>query len=429
MPINAFSAMAAAKGAAAAAIGFLLVLAGCSGPQGPQDAASLPMRVAGAPEPPRTAQSLDEAVLSMTVALFDRARIAPPEGPGGYSLVVDPLIDRATGEQSATTRRMEQRIGAVVRERYPEFRLRPFNTAALEERPLILLGSITGVDGAGIIPPAREPRPQTYRIWAVLGDLRTGKVVAHETAWVRGPEIDTTPAPFYADSPAWTSDGVTAAYLRTCAGNPGDPIDPAYLAALEAQALISDGTRAYEEGNYPMALASYDAASRRPGGDQLRVRNGLYLSNRALGRRREAEEAFGAVVDHGLDRGKLAVKFLFQPGTTRFAPSRDISGDYPMWIRQIARRAAPRDVCLAITGHASPTGASSVNQRLSAGRAEAVRSGLVAERAVLRPRTEAAGLGASRPLIGTGKDDVTDALDRRVEFEPSACPMRVADRL
>jgi hypothetical protein len=432
MPTASFSVKAAIKASRPAWLAAaLLLLNACGGGAAPRaDAtAPLPMRVADAPKPPTAAQGLDEAVASMTVALLDRAQVEPPGPDGHYNLVVDPLIDRATGEQSVTTRSMERRIGTVLRDRYPDIRVQPFSTASLADKPLILLGAITPVADAGVVPPTSEPQPRFYRIWAVLGDLRTGKVVSHETAWVRAEEVDTTPARFFGDSPAWTAEGITAAYLKTCAGNAGDPIDPAYLAALEAQALIAEGTSAYERGDFAMALNAYAGAARRPGGDQLRTRNGLYLSNRALGRGRAAEAAFGEVVDYGLDHGRLGVKFLFATGTDRFLPSRQVAADYPMWLRQIAGRTAPRDICLHITGHASPTGAAALNQRLSAERAAAVRKGLVAVRAALRPRTEATGLGSANPLIGTGRDDLTDALDRRVEFTPSACPLQTAQRL
>lgn len=43
------------------------------------------------------------------------------------------------------------------------------------------------------------------------------------------------------------------------------------------------------------------------------------------------------------------------------------------------------------------------------------------ERAVLRPRTQAEGRDAREPIIGSGADDVTDVLDRRVEFTPVNC--------
>lgn len=433
MPISAFSSQVAASlRAVLTCAAAILLLAACSHGQaiapGPTTAqpvrgalAPQPMRVADAPPPPKSAQSLDAAIVSMTVALLDRAQLAPPDDPAGHRLVIDPLIDRATGEQTGSTRAMEQRIGAVLRHRYPDIRLQPFDSASLATRPLILLGAITAVADAGVIPPTSAPQPKVYRIWAVLGDLRTGKVVSHETAWVQATEVDATRSRFDQDSPGWTSDTMTAAYLQTCAANAGDPIDPRYLAALQAQAMIADGIKAYEQGRYRVALAAYEAALAQPGGDQLRVHNGLYLSNRALRRRQAAEQAFGDVVDYGLDRGRLAVKFLFDPGEARLSASGTAGADYPMWLRQIAQRSAPRNLCLILTGHASTTGTAALNQRLSAERAETVRDGVVAQRPSLQARTTAIGVGATSPLVGTGRDDATDALDRRVEFNPERC--------
>ena len=67
-----------------------------------------------------------------------------------------------------------------------------------------------------------------------------------------------------------------------------------------------------------------------------------------------------------------------------------------------------------------------LNDELSERRAKAVRGELVRRAPVLQARTEARGRGAREPLIGTGRDDATDVLDRRVEFEPRACPAQVA---
>jgi outer membrane protein OmpA-like peptidoglycan-associated protein len=116
------------------------------------------------------------------------------------------------------------------------------------------------------------------------------------------------------------------------------------------------------------------------------------------------------------------VKFVFRPGSTAFWPDRAVSGAYPMWLRQIAARTEARAACLEVEGHSSPTGSASVNQRLSLARAERVRGRLVAQRPGLRERLEAEGLGAREPVVGTGADDASDVLDRRVEFEPRSCP-------
>ncbi len=338
------------------------VLAGCGTTQtAPQPAPTLAAMSAaqaaatGVPVPPREALPFEEGVLSLANATLGWAQLPPPPAPGGrHPLVIDPLIDRATGAETAATRSMVAQIEALVRERYPQFELRPFTTATLDEQPLILLGAITPVAAPGSLTNASGPT-ETYRIWAVLADLRTGRILSHPTAWVRAATLDPTPTAFFRDSPVWAADESRAAYLRTCAGNPGDPIDPAYLRMLRAQALIADAVRAYEAGRFREALARYDEAAGLPGGGQLRALNGLYLANRALGRQEAAEASFARVVDYGLAQDRLGVKFLFRPGSTAFFwPDPGASSPYRMWLRQIARRSDARAACLQVTGHASP---------------------------------------------------------------------------
>jgi outer membrane protein OmpA-like peptidoglycan-associated protein len=93
-----------------------------------------------------------------------------------------------------------------------------------------------------------------------------------------------------------------------------------------------------------------------------------------------------------------------------------------MWIQQIAAQAASSKVCLRITGHTSPSGPAALNDSLSLLRAEYVQSQLENEQPLLKNRTVAAGVGSRENLIGTGRDDLTDLLDRRVELAPiEAC--------
>lgn len=380
-----------------------------------------------APAPSRDALPLEEAVLQLATATLQVAELPPRPGGGPHPLVIDPLIDRATGTETNATRSMVRQIEALVRDRMPQYELRPFTLASLDAQPLILLGSITTVAGAGSLTNATGPT-DTYRIWAVLADLRSGRILSHPTAWVRAETVDATPVRFFRDSPVWVPDEARAAYLRTCAGNPGDPVDPAYLRMLRAQAAVAEAIRAYEEGRPERALALYRTAAEEPGGlEQQRVLNGLYLANAALGRRGEAEAAFARLVDFGLARDRLAVKLLFRPGSTEFPRDPAISGPYPMWLRQIATRADARSACLKVTGHASVTGTPEGNDRLSLARARRVEARLVAQAPRLDGRIRAEGLGARQPLIGIGTDDLRDALDRRVEFAPLPCPGLTAE--
>ncbi|MBD0275486.1 MAG: OmpA family protein, partial [Acetobacteraceae bacterium] len=408
------------KAALAAALSLCaaLLAAGCAG-QRQQTAQTDAAAALEAPIPPKEALPLDRAAVALADAVLLRAQL-PPAPSGRHALVIDPLIERATGAETEATRAAERRVVTLVRERHPRFELRPFTTASLDQKPLILLGSMAPVAEAGSrANPPGPGRPAAYRIWAVLADLGTGRVLAHEEAWVRADEVNPTPVAFYRQSPVWTPDGAAAAYLRTCALNPGDAVDPAYLQAVRVQALVADGVRAYEGRRYREALDLYrQAGAIAPPDHQLRIRNGLYLANHALGRGRDAEEAFASVVDYGLGRGRLAVKFVFRPGSTAFWPDPAISGPYPMWLRQIAARTDERGACLEVEGHSSPTGSAAVNERLSLARAERVRARLVAQRPDLRDRLEAEGVGSREAIVGTGADDASDVLDRRVEFEP-----------
>ncbi|WP_431267154.1 OmpA family protein [Dankookia sp. P2] len=414
--ISCGRAARASRPLAAAAL-LALGLAGCAAPQPPPPPAPAP--VAAAPSPPRQAQDLDAAVDSSTTAVLARAELPPAAAGQRRSIVIDPLIDRATGAETRTTRAMARRIAAKLQGE-AGFDLRPFTQASLEAKPLVLLGAISGVTASGSLKDSTE-EPGAYRIWAVLADLGSGKVVAHETAWVRTDAVDATPTEFHQDSPVWLPDRATAAYLKVCAAPTGAPIDADWQRGLRASTLLAQATAAYEAGQPARALSLYQAADKAQPAGRLQGLNGEYLAANALGREEEAEQAFGKLVDYGLAERNLGVKFLFAVGQTRFWPDKAISGPYPMWLRQIANRTAADNACLDVVGHASPTGPDALNDRLSLARAQRIKADLVAEQGALRQRTATEGRGAREPIVGNKRDDATDAVDRRVAFLPQSC--------
>jgi outer membrane protein OmpA-like peptidoglycan-associated protein len=186
-------------------------------------------------------------------------------------------------------------------------------------------------------------------------------------------------------------------------------------------ALISEAIDAYNSRQYRKALELYHSALQAPGGEQLRVYNGLYLSNWKLRRQAQATEAYRKIVDYGLTNKRLAVKFLFKPGSTDFLSDQQVSGPYPIWLKQIAQRTATNQGCLEVVGHTSRSGPEPINERLSLLRAESIKSKLERNEPALGTRTIANGVGSKENLIGTGTDDVRDALDRRVEFKVVNC--------
>jgi outer membrane protein OmpA-like peptidoglycan-associated protein len=253
-------------------------------------------------------------------------------------------------------------------------------------------------------------------------DLKSNRIVAKSQARALPGGVDPLPTTFFAESPIFAKDSATEAYIQTChMTKVGDTIPDAYAQRVLVAAQTSDATEAYNARRYQAALDRYEEARRMPGGEQLRVLNGLYLANLKLNKPDAAAATFGDVVDFGLQRERLAAKFLFRPGSTQFVPDRRISGQYSMWLKEIANRSAKGNRCLEIVGHTSPTGSVALNDQLSKLRAEEIRRRLEGEASELNAKLTARGVGFRENIVGSGRDDASDALDRRVEFTVIGC--------
>jgi outer membrane protein OmpA-like peptidoglycan-associated protein len=383
------------------------------------DAAKSPASQAAVTPPTATPAPSAPPILSFDEAVTNTARAvltaAPAPAAAPATVVIDPLVDEITGYQSSATQSIQARIVGLVKKDFPQYAAQPITSRSLEQQPRFLIGTFTPIN-AELKPVGQK---ESYWFCLVMGDLKTGKIVAKSVARARMEGVDATPAAAFADSPIWTQDPSIQAYVATCkASKVGDPIRPEYLDGLLAAALVSEAGDAYQEGRYAEALNLYKTARVSPAGEQLRVYNGIYLALTKLRRTGQAAAAFGDLVDYGLRRKRLAVKFLFRPGSIRFAKESSFSGDYDMWLRQIASRAVADRVCLHVTGHTSPSGPLALNDRLSLLRAEYIQSSLETDQPALAKRIRAAGMGSRENLIGTGRDDASDMLDRRVELNP-----------
>lgn len=375
-----------------------------------------------APPPPPPILPFDEAVLSAATTLLDKAQLGADAPGGRHDLVIDPLIDGMTGQQSVATKAMGARIVRLIRESYPaKYAVQPFNTSAVQKGPLLLVGTFTGVNAERKTEGQRE----AFRICLALADLKTGKLVSKGLAFAKADGVDIAPLPAFRDAPAWSDDAATNGYIRTCQGTrAGDAINPMYVNRIVTSATIAEAADAYSEGKYANALKLYQTAAKSPGGDQLRTYTGLYLTSWRLGRQADATKAFGQIVEQGLESKKLGVKFLFKPSTATLwsDPKAGPPAPYAMWLREIAKRASERkDTCLGVVGHTSATGSEPANEKLSLQRAEVIGKEIVRAARALDKKVIPNGVGSKQTLIGNGRDDHTDALDRRVEFRVVGC--------
>lgn len=356
----------------------------------------------------------EDAVLKAATDLFSKANL-PPDAPERLTLVIDPLIDGVTTAQSTATQYMERRIVELVRTSFPRFQVKPFSTDEIARTPVVLIGTFTAVNNAGLAGAPKD----AYRICLALADFATRKIISKGVARAKLEGVDVTPTVFFDEAPVFSKDAASDSYIKSCQGTrPGDPIDQVYADRILSAALLSDAVIAYQKRRYTDSLELYQSALKAPGGEPLRALNGIYLATLHLGRRTASAAAFGKLVGYGLANDKLAIKFLFRPGSTQFvAQQRGGRSLYRMWLAQIAEHTRDSGACLDIVGHTSASGPPALNDRLSALRAEFVKDRLVDARAELSSRLIASGAGGRQNIVGTGRDDASDALDRRVEFK------------
>lgn len=390
----------------------LLVSACVSNPPAP--APALPER----PVAPSVDVAFAEGIAYAVDDLLVQARRLPafqaPDATARPVIVLDTSLEASTGQPTQATRLLDARLLERAAAGFGGFEVVAVSPAQLSRARYVLAGSLADV-------PASAGGGRRFRIHLSLTDLRSGFVVAQSVARVLAADVDTTPTQVSRDSPSLTRDRVAEGHIRTSQTAAGGEADALYLERLPVAALVNEGARAYEAGQFEQALRYYQAAADRPDGQQLRVLNGLYLSHQRLGQADKAEATFGRIVALGLATNALSVKFLFRPGSTDFLPDPAISAPYGVWLRAIARETAQAGVCLMVVGHTSRTGTESVNERLSLQRAQALQRRLEQAGADLRGRLQARGMGFRENLVGTGTDDLRDALDRRVEFRVVGC--------
>ncbi|HEY8879359.1 MAG TPA: OmpA family protein [Roseateles sp.] len=330
------------------------------------------------------------------------------------SVVVDPMIDATSGQQTQTTQLLERRIAERLAARKEgSFDLLPFKAENLSKVQYLLTGTLTRLLGV--------PGKLSLQINLALVEIKTGHVVAQASALARDDGLNHAPLPIYQDSPVLVKDKVVDGYISTALTAPGGNANALYMDRVAVASVINEAGTLYNAERYPESLAKYQEARSQSGGEQLRTLNGIYLNNVRLGRMAEAEAAFGQIVAYGLRSNKLDVKFLFNPGSTEFWADPKVSGAYPMWLRQIAKESSGARVCMTIVGHTSHTGSEQTNDALSLQRASFIQQKLAAEASTLSQRVKARGMGWRENLVGSGSDNAVDALDRRVEFRVEPC--------
>ncbi|MGZ5237952.1 MAG: OmpA family protein [Caldimonas sp.] len=413
-----------------AVLGFsVLLAAGCAAP--PADnagtATAPPAAAAPPPPPPPAPPPATPPPAAPLVAFTDAVARAGERlvqdaqnsvGGGPRELIIDPLIDASTGQQTMGTVQMGQQLTTIIKAKAPNWNVRQLTRASLSNQPLLLIGTLTAINTRN----AKDENADAFRACLVMIDLRSGKLIAKRVDRATVATVNAEPTPFFRDSPTWALDRTASGYIKSCQGSlPGDTIDTGYLLRLPAQALINEAQIAFAENKPSDAYRLFHEAQPIADPDDLRVLNGLYLASWRTGKKKEAAETFGKIVGVGLDAKKLPIKLFFNPGTTTLLQSADLQAQYAVWLKEVALQVGVRETCVKVIGHTSRTGSPAANDTLSQKRADVIKQRLEKQNSKLGNRISSAGNGSRETIVGLGTDDLRDALDRRVEFRTVDC--------
>jgi outer membrane protein OmpA-like peptidoglycan-associated protein len=325
---------------------------------------------------------------------------------GPTPLLIGPTITTASGEITKSGRELQTFLLLDLKSQIPD-------------HPVERLGGDIPAAGANVLtgtvryerPNPKTPDENWFVVALTLSD-KNGLSIGEATFRINARQFDPTPSRFFQNSPIFVASAVAKDQRQT--------VTQPTAKALELAARADHAIVAYEANQFDTARQSFQEIIKSDA-DNLLALSGLYQSSLALGRQADAQQALDLMIDAGFKTGVLSFKFMFRVRSAEFRDDFAVAREYPRWIERLAARFSRSSACLRIEGHASRSGSIEHNTNLSLKRAQRVAEMFISHNPALAKRVQVAGKGYANNIVGSGTDDATDAIDRRVEFHLSPC--------
>lgn len=326
------------------------------------------------------------------------------------TIPVDLFFNEYSAEGAATAKGLQPQLVAAMSQAMPEAGFAALTTRNIQTAQWVLLAGYANVkqEEAGRVG-------NWVRLKVVLADVKTGVHVADVMTYLDATQFNTAPSRFSKEAPMYLTD---AAHKDRAAVLSGEK--RAIGVGMRLRAELGEAIDIYESGQYAEAEVRFRKIIEATPGNTGAL-SGLYQALWRQDKKAEAEKVFGKLALAGIDAGILSVKILFKLSSTEFIEETDLSQQYLVWLRAIAQQVAEKRVCLDVTGHASASGSADFNDRLSLSRASRIVTRMQQLAPATASRLKAYGKGSSEAVVGTGANDATDAIDRRVAFAVRSC--------
>ncbi len=330
------------------------------------------------------------------------------------NVLLDPFVDANTGEGVKVSLQIDKLLRDYANTHFKQYTLHPLTSDKLSQAHYVMAGIIYLDEYHG--------NDKRYHVAASIFQADTGKIVAQSEAWIADQDLDYTPIPIYQDNPMYMlKDPLLKGLVETAKNPPGAYAQREYFDALRAQAVTVEATTAYEKKDYNKALNLFQKAIEQTHGQTMKAYSGLYQTYLKMNKLAEAEKVFATLFALGVRNNNISVRFLFSVNSIDFMENPDLRIQYAFWLRQIGKYFNNNKLCTQILGHSSLSGSEKYNEELSQKRAQRVQQLLQPHFSAITQRAVAVGKGFKDTIIGSGTDDLRDAVDRRVEFVIVEC--------
>jgi outer membrane protein OmpA-like peptidoglycan-associated protein len=325
-------------------------------------------------------------------------------------IVVDPFIDAESGYPVKINSKIRDVVSAEIDKRFKiTGAMEPDN---LEVSEYVLNGTVS-LEGGG------ENREKEYRVNASVFEKASGKVLA--SASVRIDRFDTTPMDIYKDSPVYLKGKNYEEYMSSARKSTSESVSSEYRDRLRIKSMLVKGDALYEHKEFKESLSYYNQAAAGESTPQLEILNGQFTNLVKQGQWEEVEAVYGKLIRVSIaETSEIASKITFGPNSK--APIGNKSGQYNIYAKEIAKFVASVPGCkVKIIGHCSRTGKEAYNDKLSLQRAQWIQKQMASFAPEVMAKSETFGRGYQENIVGSGRDDITDEIDRRVEFKFQQC--------
>jgi outer membrane protein OmpA-like peptidoglycan-associated protein len=325
-------------------------------------------------------------------------------------IVIDPFIDAESGYPV----KVNPRITAIMSQ---EIEKRFEITGEMEPEKLEISEYV--LNGMVTLEERSEGNGNVYKVYATVFEKYSGNVLASASARVS--IFDTTPMDIYKDSPVYLKGKNYEQYATSVKKQPNETVSQDYHDRLTVKSMRVKGDNLYEQNEYKKSLSYYNQAAGSQTGDQMEVLNGQFVILVKQGQWADAEAVYGRLVRVSIaETNEIATKIVFDPNSS--APVENKANINNIYMKQIANLVASIRGCrVKIIGHSSRSGSEIYNDKLSLQRAIWIQNKMASIAHGIMNKTEAIGRGFQENIVGTGKDDITDQIDRRVEFKFDRC--------